>query len=126
MWTFCCLDGKSAIDNLWHDWFSQADEAAQACHEVRFSFMETRPQIEWRHYTRALGGGLIEIKIPGDVQWRLLGFFGPGANRFTFVLACHHKQKRYYPHQDAIKLAKKLMNETKANPSRAVQSVRPT
>lgn len=127
VWTFCCLDGKSDKDNLWHDWWSKdADGRAQGVHETRFKYLETRALKDWPpKWFKQLGQGLIEIKIPSAHEWRLLGFTR-NDHEFVFVSVCYHKERRYYPNQDAIERARAQMKIAQEQPARVRKSVRPS
>ena len=43
--------------------------------------------------------GLAEIRLKGDqrIQMRLIGFQGPNAGQFTFLIGCFHKGSIYDP-----------------------------
>jgi hypothetical protein len=62
-------------------------------------FLECRSAGEWRtnQHTKKIDDDLIEIRVHGSVQHRLLGFFGPGRGQFTFVISCTHKNSVYSP-----------------------------
>ena len=84
-------------------------------HETVFDILEAR-QIWTTPYSKKLGDGLVEIRIRGEIQHRILGYFSPEKG-FTILLICTHKGRVYSP-RDAIKTARKrmkLITEGKAN-----------
>jgi hypothetical protein len=115
MWDwFCYDDGKE--DDLWMRWYRSMGVEVRARHNAVFDFLEVRTV--WREpHSKKINDDLMEIRITGTVQHRLLGFFGPAPGQFTFVLPCMHKQKVYTPH-GAKKTAakrKRAIEEGRAN-----------
>jgi phage-related protein len=108
MWRWLCYDDKDPRGPLWSRWYCEADDSIRGRHDVVFDFLEVRNGGQWREpHTKKLGKGIIEIRITGDVQHRLLGFFGPKKDEFTFVLACTHKQNVYTPKNAKATAAKR-------------------
>lgn len=116
--------------DIWSAWYSQADQRSRGQHDDRFEALEVREAYEWREpLSKALKGNskaLVEIRVTGDVEWRLLGYFGPKGERhvFTFLLICHHKGKIYAP-PDALKTAVKRMKAIEAGKAKVRRCARP-
>lgn len=126
VWKFYCYhDGKNP--NLWARWYSgDADERDRGAHDQTFDVLEK--SVIWKDPPiKNLRKGLLEIKIRGSKQWRLLGFYYPKGVRgsFTILLTCYHKGKRYYPNQDAIKMARQRMKEIESGNAEVRKSARP-
>lgn len=126
VWKFYCYhDGKNP--DLWARWHSDdADERDRGAHAQTFDVLEK--QSFWKEpQVKTLKGGLIQIKIRGSRQWRLLGFYYPKGERrsFTILSTCYHKDKRYHPNQDAIKMAGQRMKEIESGNAEVRKSARP-
>jgi hypothetical protein len=86
VWSFFCYDDEEKLD-LWATWYHGVDPPTQAAHDERLDSLEQRKAHEWREpLTRDLGNGLIEIKIRGSLQWRLLGCYAPLGQRHVFTI----------------------------------------
>lgn len=106
MWTWVCYDDGEDVD-LWSRWYQGVDDDVRGIHDVRIDYLEPRPAAQWREpYTKRLNHGIVEIRITGPVQHRLLGFFGTTRAQFTIVLSCTHKMNVYSP-KDAKRTAAK-------------------
>jgi len=88
-------DGGANI--IW-DWFEGDGRKAKAKFNARLMYLEATPPGQWsRPYVDHLSGscaGLLEIRAKVDVQYRLLGFFGPGPREVTLVLGVIKKGSR--------------------------------
>ena len=123
MWEwFCYNDGEQ--DNLWVRWYRGVDDAVQGKHDAIFDFLEVSHAHLWRPHTKKINDDIIEVRIHGDVQHRLLGFFGPQRGQFTFVLSCNHKQNVYDP-PDAKKTAARRKKEIEGERASAHLCKRP-
>lgn len=121
---FYCYD-TNENPNLWAAWYAAQSSKVRAKHDVVLEFLEQRLGSLWRlPHADLLGDGLIEIRITGDVQWRVLGFFGPSKFDFTVVLVCYHKGRVYTP-KSAIKTAKRIMAEIETDLRKRKRCVRP-
>ncbi len=91
---------QKAIDSL--------DEAVIEHFKARVRYLKNTPIGDWKEPQAIKLSGvknIYEIKFfANNVQYRPLGFFGPGAKEFTIVIWATHKQRIYEPH-DAIKTA---------------------
>lgn len=121
MWTYRCYDdGKQP--NLWRRWYDSNPDY-QGTHDSIFDILEQQQQ--WKMpWTRPLGDGLIEVRLHGKVQYRILGYYGDARKEFIVVGTCSHKGNVYTP-KDAIKVAKKAMNDIKGGRANAIQCSRP-
>jgi hypothetical protein len=127
VWKYYCYDNGHP-DNLWSDWYHGCDEKTKAQHDQTWEILEQREPHQWEMpWTRHLRESLIEIRVRGNVEWRILGYFGPKGERkaFTVLLICHHKQKSYQP-QNAIKTARKRLKEAEQNISTVKSCDRPS
>jgi len=125
MWEWFCYDDNQE-DDLWSRWYHGSSDAAQARHDVVLSYLEPRNANEWREpYTKALDNGLVEVRIhDGQVQHRLIGFYGPERLQFTFLISCTHKQNVYAP-PDALKTAAKRKKDIEDGAASVRKSKRP-
>ena len=126
MWKYYCYD-NGRPDNLWSDWYHKRDEQTKAEHDQVWEMLEQLKPHQWRTpMAKYLGESLIEIRVSGNVQWRILGYYGPKGERkvFTILLICNHKQNRYQPH-DAINTARKRLKMVEQNNSRVKSCDRP-
>ena len=103
--------------------------SAQKLSMIRYGEMlEQRESHQWeKPLAKHLGESLIEILVRGNVQWRILGYYGPKGERkaFTILLICNHKQNRYQPH-DAINTARKRLKMVEQNNSMVKSCDRPS
>jgi phage-related protein len=97
VWQWLCYDDGDEED-LWTRWYRGVDDAVQGKHDTIIEYLEVRSAGEWREpHTKKIENDIIEVRIHGNVQHRLFGFFGPKQGEFTFVLPCIHKQNVYTP-----------------------------
>ncbi|WP_419906866.1 type II toxin-antitoxin system RelE/ParE family toxin [Hoeflea sp.] len=126
MWKYRCYITNDE-PNLWSAWYSDQSEAVRAKHDTAFEFLEAR--IEWdmpRYRKLQNHRGLGEVRLHGNVQWRIFGFCHTEQNDRQFVVLAigNHKQQRYSP-QDVLKTAAKRMNEVRNDPEKAERCERP-
>jgi hypothetical protein len=101
---------SEAGNNLIKEWYRRQDEAVQADFDVTLNNLAGT--VDWRGLKefKALHGkhrGLGEIRFKtNNVQYRPVGFFGPGRREFTLLVGCKKKQQIYDP-PDAFDLALK-------------------
>ena len=127
MWKYYCYD-NGRPDNLWSDWYHKRDEQTKAQHDQVWEMLEQRGSHQWEiPWAKHLGESLIEIRVSGNVQWRILGYYGPKGERkaFTILLICNHKQNIYQPH-DAINTARKRLKMVEQNNSMVKSCDRPS
>ncbi len=127
IWKVFCYD-TSETPNLWKVWYDGVDGRVRAAHDVAVDYLLQREQHEWQK-TPYFGPlvpkeGIYEIRIRGNVQWRLAGYFGPGQKEFTIVLACTHKQQIYDP-PDAKETAVKRKKQIDKGERKRILSARP-
>ena len=125
MWNYRCYDdGQSPC--LWKRWYANdADKAAQGSHDSVFGILEQ--QLQWREpYAKLLdkNNGIIEVRLSGRVQWRILGFYGDERCVFVVVAICYHKEKVYTP-RDVIKTARRRKAEIQIDLGKALVCERP-
>jgi hypothetical protein len=120
MWEWLCYD-DGGDEDLWDRWYHEVDDAVRGKHDTIIDFLECRGAHEWRinQHTEKINDDLIEIRIHGSVQHRLLGFFGPARGQFTFVISCTHKKNVYSP-----KSAKKTAAARKKSIEKGTANVR--
>lgn len=130
MWKFYCYhDGRPApkagakLTNIWSDWYDAAGDEVQGKHDSTLEHLEQN--LTWREpHADNLADGLVEIRIRGQVQWRVLGYYGPGKLEFTVVLICNHKGKTYSP-ADSLKTAAKRKKDIENGKAKADICERP-
>ena len=110
------------------DWFTTyaADRYAslRAKFDVRMNYLRQQPAWKDPHYHQLRGQdgvGAVRFEVR-NVQYRPLGFFGPGARTFTFVFFATEKNGKYLP-KAGIEDAKRRMRQIETNvaTSRVVQ-----
>lgn len=78
--------------------------------KARLRYLKNTPKMNWNEpHAKKLSGikDIYEIKFSANnVEYRPLGFFGPGKKEFTILIWATHKQRIYAPH-DAINTADK-------------------
>jgi hypothetical protein len=124
MWTYRCYDDGSQ-PNLWRCWFDSAPDC-HGSHESVFKGLEQMDQWKkpWTDFFDKKNR-IIEVRLVGNVEWRVFGFFSAAQRREFIVLATgFHKQKVYTP----PKIRKTLVarkKEVEANLGKAPICVRP-
>ena len=127
MWKYYCYDDGSP-NNLWSDWYHGCDEKTKARHDQVWEALEQLEPHQWRMpLAKHLRESLVEIRVRGNVQWRVLGYYGPKGKQktFTVLLICNHKQNIYQPH-DAINTARKRLKMIEQNYSLVKSCDRPS
>jgi putative component of toxin-antitoxin plasmid stabilization module len=125
LWTYYCYDDGREED-IWHRWFrlrAERDDRLMDNHAAVLARLDQR-QAWGPPDVKPLSGKLREIRLSGDVEWRLLGGFGHERGSFVIVLICNHKQRRYDP-PDALKTAAKRLREIQRDPKKVRLSARP-
>jgi len=84
------------------DWYEDLDEDVQATLRTRLEYLCQQPKERWRPpYFRDLKGackGLGELRFKvRNVQYRPIGFFGPQAKEFTFLIGAIEKGGQLKP-----------------------------
>ena len=121
MWTYRCYDDGQRT-NLWKEWYDGHSDY-QGSHDSIFNTLEQQQQWGMPH-TKVLHVGketIVEVRIKGDVQHRILGFYSPTKRgEFVVLATCNHKERVYDPPdilQTAVKRKKDIIaNKAKANP----------
>lgn len=109
---------------MWQRWFDGTPDA-QGSHTAIFDGLEQR--LQWQEpWSKVLdkNNKIIEVRITGPIQWRVLGFYGDKRNEFVVVAVCNHKGKIYSP-PDIKKTAVKRKKEIEKDPGKAPSCVRP-
>lgn len=111
--TFWTSSGRCEVEQ-WYDSLSQKER--MKVRTRRLAYLSDQPKTNWRypHYRTLDGGpcdGLGEIRVKlRNVEWRLLGFWGPEVSDFTLVLVTDKKRQRLPKHVcDAAQERKKLI-----------------
>ncbi|MGA3077552.1 MAG: type II toxin-antitoxin system RelE/ParE family toxin [Bryobacteraceae bacterium] len=98
------------------EWYKHRDPSVRADFDTTLNNLSIAPAPDWRNMKefKHLGReGLCEIRFAtANVQYRVLGFFGPGKNTFSLYVGATHKQRIYNP-PDAFDLAIKHRNSVK-------------
>ena len=113
LYTYQCYDDGCQV-NLWQRWYNENADF-QGTHDSIFGILEQQQQ--WaKPHTKMIknGGGLIEVCLNGQIQWRIFGYWGSSRRRqFIVVAVGNHKQKVYSP-KGILKTAQKRMNDIKS------------
>ncbi len=93
---------------MWANWHGQRNAAVKGRHAAVMRILSCG---HWRgpHFKLLRGEhlrGLGEIRITGEVQWRLIGHRDMNRDSFTLVMICQHKDSVYQP-RDAFDVAAK-------------------
>ena len=115
-WVFRCFlsaHGKDLID----DWIGDLPSRARARFLEIVTALRDQPSDEWgRPDFAPLHGqcrGLNEIRFDwGGVEYRALGFFGPGRGEFTFVYGAQERGGQFKP-PDTCKTAQGRKTQAK-------------
>ncbi len=94
------VDGNGS--NPVHNWLNGLSARAKARFSTVLYELQAKAPADWkRPWVGTLGGecrGLWEIRRFVDkVQYRLLGFYGPGAGEFTLVFGAIEKDSKFEP-----------------------------
>lgn len=122
-WTYKCYNNGKPI-NLWQQWYDDSSMTVRAKHDATFEILE--PKTVWTMpKAKSLRNGLIEVRLTGDVAWRIFGFYGKQKrHEFIVVAVGNHKDRVYHP-QKIIDTAKKRKEEINSNPAKAKSCERP-
>jgi hypothetical protein len=113
-------DGRS----LWRDWYNSASDEVKEKYDTKWEFLEVNEASEWGKVDTKTFNDFVEIRLPGKVAWRVMGFFGPGRHEFTVVLVCFHKGAQYTP-KKCLKTVKSRISEVRQNLNRRKLCARP-
>jgi hypothetical protein len=88
--------------NVVKTWLGQLDIKVKAKFNARLSTLEQLDRIEWgKCNTEVLKGdkdGLIAVRVEfNKIQYRILGYFGPGRGEFTLLACCRERENKYIP-----------------------------
>jgi hypothetical protein len=105
---------SEAGNNMIQEWYGRRDADVRADFDTTLNNLSIAP--EWRDMKefKHLGHkGLCEVRFTtANVQYRVLGFFGPGERTFSPYAGATHKQRVYNP-PNAFDLAIKRRNGLK-------------
>jgi hypothetical protein len=123
MWVYRCYnDGNSP--HLWKGWYD-GHAAYRGTHDAIFDILEQ--QVAWKEPWAKFfdkPNRIIEVRLTGDVKYRILGFYGQARMEFIVLGICSHKQRVYDP-PDIRKTAVRRKSEIEKNPAKALRCVRP-
>ena len=111
--------------NLWQTSYDSAADEVKAKHDAKWEFLEANEAAEWGKVDTKTFDGFVEVRLPGKVAWRIMGFFGPGEHEFTVVLICFHKGQQYTP-KKCLKTAKTRTLEVENDLRRRASCARPS
>lgn len=123
MWTYWWYEDPND-PTPWQTWYSRQSNAVRGKHDSVFKFLENSPL--WREpFAKQLSNGVIEVRITGETQHRLLGFYWPREQfHFTFVLTCTHKGRVYDP-KEALRTATERIRDIRNGTRRIIRHARP-
>jgi hypothetical protein len=124
MWKYRCYD-DGGNPNLWTRWYRGTPDA-QGSHDSVFEGLES--MVNWRKpWTDFIDkdARIIEVRLSGDVEWRVFGFHSGAQREFVVLGIGYHKGKVYTPHgiKRTLIIRKK---EIESNPEKAKPCERPT
>jgi hypothetical protein len=125
MWKYRCYDDGGGEPNLWKRWYDATPDVPGS-HDSVFEGLET--MVNWREpWTKFFDkeARIIEVRLSGDVEWRVFGFHSGARQEFVVLGVGYHKGKVYTPH-DIRKTLIKRKKEIEADPGKAVPCARPT
>jgi hypothetical protein len=123
MWKYRCYDDGGKPD-LWKRWYDDHKDV-QGSHDSVFDALES--MVSWRKpWTDFIDkkARIIEVRLSGDVEWRVFGFHG-GAQREFIVLGTGYHKGRVYTPANVRKTAIKRKQEIEADPGKAKFCERP-
>ena len=123
MWTFhSYVIGATDVVSEWYALYSAAIHLPlRAKLDVRMNYLRDQPVWPDPLYHPLAGQeglGAVRFKVK-NVQYRPMGFFGPGNRTFTFVYFATEKGDKYLP-KNCFEEAKARMKHVKKSPSAAV------
>lgn len=66
----------------------------------------------------------IVVKVKRDLQWRVIGMFGPSQREFTVIGFLYHKGKQYLP-KGIVSELERRRDEIRASKFRKIRSCEP-
>jgi hypothetical protein len=112
LWRFMDYHSE-ANNNAIEDWYLNSSAAVRAVFDVTLNHLAGSEMWYGLREFKMLKGKhsrLGEIRfMTGNVQYRILGFFGPGAREFTMLVGCEKRQWIYRP-PNAMDLALKRLS----------------
>ena len=124
MWKYRCYD-DGGNPSLWKRWYD-ATVDVQGSHDSIFQGLES--MVNWREpWTKFFDKEerIIEVRLSGDVEWRVFGFHSGERQEFVILGTAFHKGKVYTPHDIRTTLIKRK-KEIEADPKKAKPCERPT
>ena len=131
MWTiksYVLDDGADVIESWFGEYSASRFDKVRAKFLARVMYLRQQPKPpQWAgpcfHFlSGAAGIGTVNFEVR-NIQYRPLGFFGPGSMEFTFLLFATEKGGKYQP-TGCVDIASDRMKAVKANPNRATKSPR--
>jgi hypothetical protein len=125
MWKYRCYDDGDGSVDLWKRWYD-ATLDVQGSHDSVFDGLET--MVTWREpWTKFFDkeARIIEVRLSGDVEWRVFGFYGGARQEFVVLGLGYHKGKVYTPRGIKTTLINRK-REIEVDPRKAVPCARPT
>lgn len=115
MWTFRCYNNSHGEDEI-NEWYNAQGYNVQAEMDAVIEYLGERPRAEWvRPKFAPLSGnckGLYEIRFKvNNIQYRILGFFGPKRLVFNMVYVFKKKSDEYKRHCKKAQSRKKEIEE---------------
>jgi hypothetical protein len=88
--------------NIVKNWLDQLAIKAKAKLNTRLNTLEQLDPIEWgKCNTEVLKGdkdGLVAVRVEyNKIQYRILGYYGPGRREFTLLACCTERNNKYIP-----------------------------
>lgn len=125
MWTYRCYDdGRSPC--LWKRWYDdEGNKVYRGSHDSAFGILEQ--QTQWREPNAKFfdkDHRIIEVRLSGKVECRILGFYGKSRYEFIVIATCYHKDKVYSP-KDIRTIAQQRKAEIESDIGRAPICDRP-
>ena len=90
------------------EWYEYLPLEAQRTFEDRLNYLANSPMSSWvrpMYAPAKKGSGLGKIRFKADrIEYRPLGFFGPGGQQFTLLIGAQERDRKLIP-RDAVKQA---------------------
>lgn len=126
-WQFRVFVTPTGIPEV-QGWIDGLDVAARDELEDILDYLRSSHPADWkRPYSAPMGSGLHEIRFSsGNVQYRILGAFGPNRWQFTMLVGATKthgkgKKRQKYDPKDAVKTARARKNELDRNQARTAE-----
>jgi hypothetical protein len=123
MWIYRCYDDGNQ-PNLWRRWYDSHLDT-QGSHDSVFGGLET--MVNWREpWTKFFNKAerIIEVRLSGDLEWRIFGFHSGAKQEFIVLDIGYHKQGVYTP-RGLRKTLVKRKKEVESDLGKAPPCVRP-